>query len=88
MVDTSKRAIRLTDGQLRKIVKDTVHETLTTMGVDVEEPLEMQKDFQHLREWRGTTTVAKKYALKTVVGVVVAGAVAAFWLGFKSFITP
>lgn len=84
--DSGKRAIRLSDEQLIKIVKDTVHETLLTLGVDVDDPLEMQRDFQHIRDLRIATNIIKKRALHVLVGVVVAGIIAAFWIGFKDIL--
>lgn len=37
---------------MRAVVKEAVHETLTTMGFDVKEPLESQRDMAALREVR------------------------------------
>lgn len=76
----------VTDGQLRKVVRDTVHETLTAMGVDVSNPLEMQRDLQHLREVRVAKAVLKRHTLKVAIGVVVTATLAALWVGFKDFI--
>lgn len=72
--------IEMSERQLRSLVKEAVHETLTTMGVDATQPIEMQKDFQHLREWRVTTEGVKKKGILTVTGIVVAGFCAAVWL--------
>jgi len=80
------KSIHLSERELRDLVKATVHETLVGMGVEADEPLEMQKDFQHVRELRVATTLVKKKALHVLVGVVVAGALGAIWvgLGFKT----
>ena len=40
------------DSDTREIVKQTVRETLTTLGFDVRHPLEVQKDMAALREVR------------------------------------
>ncbi len=82
------KVICLTTEQLRKAVRDAVHETLLGLGVDASRPLEMQKDFQHLRDWRSATNSVKRRALHVAVGVVMAGMIAAFWLGIKNFISP
>ena len=42
----------MTHDELRALVAGTVRETLVQLGVDPSDPLEMQRDFQHLRQWR------------------------------------
>lgn len=42
----------MTKEEIREIVRDTVRETLTSLGVDVDNPLEVQRDFASLREHR------------------------------------
>ncbi len=78
--------VQLTEGRLRRIVREGVTEALTTLGVDAGDPLEMQKDFQHLRSWRLATAKIRGKAVLTVVTVVVTGACAALWLGIKGSI--
>lgn len=72
--------------ELREVVREAVHETLITMGVDPKNPVEMQRDFQHLREWRNTTGALKRHGLLVLLGIFVAGTVAAIWLGFQSML--
>ena len=74
------RSIRLTEAELKNVVKETVHETFITLGVDASDPLEMQKDFQHLREWRETSVAVKSKGLMTLVGIIVAGVAAFVWI--------
>lgn len=76
--------VQLTEGRLRRIVKEGVTEALTTLGVDANDPIEMQKDFQHLRAWRLATAKIRMKAMLTVVGVIVVGACAAVWIGIAS----
>ena len=78
----------LTREELRQVVKESVHETLTTIGVDPSNPIEMQKDFQHLREWRESMKTIKNRSMLTIVGVVTTGIIAALWIGFKDFLEP
>ena len=66
------RAIRLTEKELQDIVEATVHETFKTLGVDASEPIEMQRDFQHLRDWRTTTDAVKRRGILTLAGLFVA----------------
>lgn len=56
------------------------------LGLKVDDPIEVQKDFQHLREWRETTESVKAKGLLAVVGVVASGLCAALWLGLKEFL--
>lgn len=67
------RAIRLEEHELRSLVQSTVKETLATMGVDASNPIEMQKDFHHLREWREATGKVRMRIILTVVGIIVTG---------------
>jgi hypothetical protein len=75
--------VQLTKDELKDVVKDTVHETLTTIGIESDDPIEMQKDFSHLREWRITVQDVRKKGILTIVGLLVAGVVAFIWIGFK-----
>lgn len=78
--------IQLTRGELRQIVRETVQETLTSLGIQHENPLEMQRDFQYLRDWRRTTHALRAKGLLTAVGLVVAGGLAALWLGVQALL--
>jgi len=69
----------------REVIRETVHETLTELGVEHDEPMEMQKDFQHLREWRVTMEQAKSKSVMATIGFLVAGMVALIWMGVKTF---
>jgi len=84
--DNEKRAIRLSDSQLKDVVKETISETFIVLGIDIKDPLEVQKDFQHMRAHREATTIVKKRALHGFVGIIVAGTLATFWLGFKELL--
>lgn len=70
----------------RSTIKEAVRETLIELGIDHSDPLEMQKDFQHLREWRTTTEGMKSKGLIAVFGFLVTGILAAAWLGIKSYL--
>ena len=76
----------LTPEEARALIREAVRETFLMLGVKVDDPIEVQKDFQHLREWRNTTESIKSKGLLTLVGIAGAGLVAAFWLGFKELI--
>ena len=40
----------LTQEDLKKLIAEAVRETLMQMGADPSDPIEMQRDFQHLRQ--------------------------------------
>ena len=71
--------------EVREIVVATVEETMTRLGIEHEDPIEMQKDFQHLREWRESATAIKKKGTMTVVGVLITGILTAAWFGLKDW---
>ena len=80
--EEAPRSIRLEQSELRALMKATVHETFLGLGVDAADPIEVQKDFQHLRDWRKTTDAVKTKGIMTVVGLLVAGLVGLVWVAF------
>ena len=73
----------LTPDEARALIREAVRETFLMLGVTVDNPIEVQKDFQHLREWRATTESIKSKSLMAAVGLVVSGLAAALWMGLK-----
>ena len=80
------RSIRLSEEELRQLVEGAVDNALLKLGVDAQNPLEMQQDFQHLREWREATVLIKRRGVLVITGTVVAGIIAAAWIGFKALL--
>ncbi len=76
----------LTPEEARALIREAVRETFLMLGVKVDDPIEVQKDFQHLREWRNTTESIKSKGLLTVMGMLVSGMLAALWVGIKEFV--
>lgn len=78
----------MTDAELRELVQRTadetakrvVKETFLTLGVSIEEPLEVQADMQHLRSWRKSVMVVKRQGLITAIGIIVSGFLALLWM--------
>ncbi|URA07018.1 hypothetical protein P9A47_gp50 [Xanthomonas phage Elanor] len=56
------------------------------LGVKVDDPIEVQKDFQHLREWRSTTDSIKRKGLLAVISIVVSGLAGAAWMGIREIL--
>lgn len=76
--------------ELRLLIKETVEETvgatLLRLGLQADNPIEVQKDFQHLREWRTLTNSLKLKAMVTLLGLAVTGSAAALWIGLQSML--
>ena len=75
-----------TEEELKGIIKDTVRETLLTLGLDTADPIKLQRDFQHLREWREGTESIKSNGILTALGLLIAGALSALWIVIKSYL--
>lgn len=76
----------LTPDEARALIREAVRETFLMLGVTVDDPIEVQKDFQHLREWRNTTNSLKSKGLLTAIGIVTSGFLAAAWMGIKEIL--
>lgn len=70
----------MTETEIKKIVAETVVETLIRLGVDASNPIEVQKDFQHLRAWRNSSDTVKRQGILTAVGVLTVGILGLIWL--------
>lgn len=77
---------RLTEDQIKDIVRTTVETTLTTLGINHQDPIEMQADFAHLRRWRKATNQATNLGFITLVTTITAGVLGAIWLGFQTMV--
>jgi len=76
--------VTLTKEELRELIRQTVTEALTRLGMDTSHPLEVQRDFQFVRDWRTTTESVKGKAILAAVGITVIGILSLVWLGIKS----
>lgn len=71
------------EDEVRAVVRETVNQTLTSLGVDGSSPLEVQQDLAWLRRTRRATgSVAGKVGA-ALVTLVVGAVVAAAWAGFR-----
>lgn len=75
--------IILTKDEIRHLICQGVEDAMTKLGMDASNPLEMQRDFQHLRDWRLSVQSAKAKGILAVVGVLVSGMIGALFLGVK-----
>lgn len=83
---SEEKVVNLTETELKRIVSEGVTEAFLRLGVDSTNPTEMQADFRHLREWRQTTSSLKRHGMLTLLGIFIAGSIAALWLGFQALI--
>lgn len=72
--------------EIQQLIRETVHETLTGLGFDPDEPIEAQRDMQFIRDWRRASESVKSKALVTVIGILVCGTAGALILGLKTLI--
>lgn len=59
-----------------------IHRLFLTLGIDMtdtKEVIALQSDLKHVRAWRESTKTVKEHALKTAIGVIVAGGLG--WVG-------
>lgn len=78
----------MTEDEARTIAKaaarEAAHEILTTLGIDIDRPFEMQRDFQHLRSWRESSEAVKRYGIVTLIGLFLTGIVGAVVAAFRA----
>ena len=63
-----------------------VSQVLLDLGIDHATPLEMQRDFQHLRKMRLTTEAVKRQTLISLVGFALLGMATIIVLGFREWL--
>lgn len=77
----------MTEAEIRRVVRDTVRETLTTLGLDAHAPdavLDLQRDFAFLRRTRvGGEELARKTRL-AAMGMALSGFAYLLWEGLRA----
>lgn len=75
MISQADKVVQITKGEIKEIVSEGVDEgvnkAFTRLGVDVSNPLEMQRDFQYVRNSRTFLQSIKTKAVSTAVVVIV-----------------
>ncbi len=87
MAQDAPKSMTMSESEVQVLIQKTVNTTLTKLGIDYEDPLEMQRDFQHLREFRLSMERIKNKTMMSVIGTVIVGLMAAFWIGFRHLLT-
>lgn len=79
----------MTDDEVREIARtaarEAVREMMIAMGVDTSNPaaiIEMQKDFQSLRDWRQSMQAVRPHGLMTAIGVLTVGTLGLIYMHF------
>ncbi len=76
----------LTIDELKELNKHGVLETLKALGIDTDNPQEVQRDFLFLRDWRTACCTIKATGVAAAVGIIITGALGALWLRLKAFV--
>jgi hypothetical protein len=71
------------DTVARRAGREGAREALALLGFDAQNPAEVRADQAHLRRWRKSVEEVERIGWGTVTATIVAGALAAFWLGLK-----
>jgi len=85
MAEIDERTINISRDEIRDIVRQSVHDTLVTLGVEHTDPIEMQKDFAHLRDLRTSSDSIKSKATTTLIGTFVLGIVGLLSVALKDY---
>jgi hypothetical protein len=80
--DSRKDPATRRQDDIRDLIKETVDETLIRLGVASDDPLDMQRDFQFLREFRTSTEKIKSKGILAAIGLIVAALLGVAWVGF------
>ena len=71
---------------VEEAVRIAVTTTLITLGMDASNPLGLQQDMAFIWELRDTSEKIKSRGLLVLVGIMITGLAATFWLGMKAAI--
>ncbi|WP_174834364.1 hypothetical protein, partial [Staphylococcus aureus] len=73
--------VAMSHAELNSVVAEAVKQTLIQLGVDTSDPLAMQRDFQHLRQWRESGEDLKRKGTLALLGIFFSGLVTLLLLG-------
>jgi hypothetical protein len=71
---------------IRETVQETVKTTLTEIGMDTRDPIQLQRDMSFLRDLRRARDSASAKALAVGVGILVTAALGALVLGVRDWL--
>jgi hypothetical protein len=73
----------MTENEIKRIVEETVEATLLRLGVDLDDPIEVQRDMSFLRDWRTSTAAVKRHGIFVAVGTIVLALLGLVWLAIR-----
>jgi hypothetical protein len=71
--------------EMAEVVAEAVKQTLIQLGIDSQNPIEMQKDFQHLRQWRKAGEDLRSKSMLVLLGLVLTGLTSLALLGIREW---
>lgn len=83
--EAAARKVTLTPDEVSHMVAEAVRQTLLHMGIDTSDPIAMQRDFQHLRQWRESGEDLKRKGTVALLGIFFSGLVSLLLLGLKEW---
>lgn len=70
---------------IHDLITESVRQTLVQIGIDNSNPLEMQQDFQHLRQWRRAGEDLRSKGMLALLTVFLTGLASLVLLGLKQY---
>lgn len=83
--DRAAEKVAMSHAELSRVGAEAVKQTLTQLGLDTSDPLAMQRDFQHLRQWRESGEDLKRKGIIALLGIFFSGLVSLILLGLKEW---
>jgi len=77
----------LTEEDIERITAKTIEATFTRLGIDISDPMETQRDFQHLRDWRVSIKAVKRKGVLAAVSFLTVATLGAMFMGVKTQIS-
>ena len=87
MSQGDRETVTLTREELQNLVRQSVHETLTSLGIDSDDPMEMQRDFKWLREFRQSAGSLKQKSVWAIIFTLISGGGALLVMGLKTLLS-
>ena len=84
--DAANRAAAKVSLQRAEFIAEAVKQTLIQLGVDTSDPIAMQRDFQHLRQWRESGDSLRDKGMLAILGIFLSGLAALLVMGVREWI--